>query len=220
MKTGSNPQCWNVSGIHGDRSCPELSKHIHCRNCPEYEAAGRALFDRAAPESYLEEQTKIVAAPEMSEDAKKHSALVLRLGAEWLALPAAIFSEITRPRPIRQVPHRNNRIFMGLTSIRGTIQLCFSLQRLLEIPPAPDADKPAGFLPRFCAIAANDGLWVFPADEIHGLHAYAENDLQPVPVTIAKALHKYTTGILAFDKGLAGLLDERLVADAFQRSLS
>ncbi|WP_445633698.1 hypothetical protein [Nostoc sp. DSM 114161] len=30
--------CWNVIGIEGDRSCPQLSIHAHCRNCPVYSA--------------------------------------------------------------------------------------------------------------------------------------------------------------------------------------
>ena len=30
--------CWNRIGIHGDKSCPLLSNHIHCRNCAVYSA--------------------------------------------------------------------------------------------------------------------------------------------------------------------------------------
>ena len=28
--------CWNRIGIHGDKSCPLLAEHIHCRNCSVY----------------------------------------------------------------------------------------------------------------------------------------------------------------------------------------
>ncbi len=31
--------CWNRIGVRGDGSCPELKRHIHCRNCPVYSAA-------------------------------------------------------------------------------------------------------------------------------------------------------------------------------------
>lgn len=220
MKRPMNLQCWKEVGIHGNRSCRELSQHIHCRNCPSYEAAGRTLLDRAPPGTYVTDQTSIIAAPEIKEDVKKQTALIFRLGPEWLALPAGIFAEITPPRPIRPVPHRNNRIFLGLTCIRGTIQLCFSLGSILEIQPLPDAKKTAGALWRFCVLAESDRQWVFPADEIHGLHHYAERDIQPAPVTVAKALHKYTAGIVAFNKRQAGLLNENLVTAAFQRSLS
>ena len=33
--------CWNRIGVHGDKSCPLLSEHIHCRNCAVYSAAAR-----------------------------------------------------------------------------------------------------------------------------------------------------------------------------------
>ena len=38
--------CWNKIGVRGDGSCPELEKHIHCRNCPTYTAAASMLLDR------------------------------------------------------------------------------------------------------------------------------------------------------------------------------
>lgn len=33
----------------GDRSCLQLSEVKHCRNCPVYAAAGRALLERPIP---------------------------------------------------------------------------------------------------------------------------------------------------------------------------
>src|ERR1700722_15873698 len=45
--------CWHRIGVSGDRSCPELSTFVHCRNCPAFAAAARAFFDRPAPEGYL-----------------------------------------------------------------------------------------------------------------------------------------------------------------------
>src|SRR5215472_14146833 len=53
--------CWNRIGISGDRSCPELEAHIHCRNCPVFASAARAFFDRPAPEGYLAEWTQWLA---------------------------------------------------------------------------------------------------------------------------------------------------------------
>ena len=45
--------CWSHIGVSGDRTCPELSSFIHCRNCPVFAAAARTFFDRPAPEGYL-----------------------------------------------------------------------------------------------------------------------------------------------------------------------
>ena len=30
---GTVDDCWNRIGVSGDRSCPELQAHLHCRNC-------------------------------------------------------------------------------------------------------------------------------------------------------------------------------------------
>src|ERR1700679_1678049 len=45
--------CWSRIGVSGDRTCPELNSHIHCRNCPVFATAARTFFDRPAPEGYL-----------------------------------------------------------------------------------------------------------------------------------------------------------------------
>ncbi len=36
--------CWNRIGVRGDRSCPKLAEHIHCRNCPVHAAAASACW--------------------------------------------------------------------------------------------------------------------------------------------------------------------------------
>jgi len=35
--------CWRRIGVSGDRSCPELAQHVHCRNCPVYAGAAQRL---------------------------------------------------------------------------------------------------------------------------------------------------------------------------------
>ena len=56
--------CWNRIGTSGDRSCPELEQHVHCRNCPVFASAARVFFDRPAPEGYLAEWTQWLASTE------------------------------------------------------------------------------------------------------------------------------------------------------------
>jgi len=222
MKNPTNRYCWTTIGIRGDRSCPELSKHVHCRNCQRYESAVRGLLNHEPPETYVEEFTKIIAEPEIKEAGQKQTVMVFRLGAEWLALPAGLFVELARPRPIRRIPHRSNAIFLGLVSIRGDIQLCFSVGGLLDVHPAEDgkAAPSAGLLRRFCVISKLNRTLVFPADEVHGLGGYAENELQPVPVTVAKTLQKYTVGVITINNRQTGLINDDLLLAAFERSLS
>lgn len=259
MKNWETKHCWTAIGIRGDRSCPELVKHVHCRNCQRYESAVSDLLDREPPEAYLKELTRMIAEPEIKKDGNKQTVMVFRIGSEWLAMPVGFLVELTRPCPVRSVPHRSNHIFLGLVSIRGDMQLCFSVGGLLGIQPAEDGEafaKPSeaknaiftlrsqsgakegkktpsdGIIRRFCVVSrqnrtqATPGAasprreWVFPADEVYGLGSYAENELQAVPVTVAKTLQKYTLGIIAVNNRQTGLLNDDLVFAGFERSLS
>ena len=55
--------CWNRIGVNGDRTCPELEEHVHCRNCPVFAGAARGFFDRRAPEGYLAEWAELLGRP-------------------------------------------------------------------------------------------------------------------------------------------------------------
>src|SRR4051812_35843603 len=118
----SRADCWNVIGVMGDRSCPELETAIHCRNCPVFAAAARTLFDRAAPADYLAEWTRLLdgsanggrtRTPSTWDDEAARDGIgiiIFQLGAEWLALRAQIVVEVAPVHPIHRIPHRSNAI--------------------------------------------------------------------------------------------------------------
>ena len=128
--------CWNRIGVRGDKSCPELHRHIHCRNCPTFEQGAHALLNRTPPAGYIEEWTQFLARAKETEAGVTDTAFVFRIGPEWLALSARFCVEIVAMRPIRRVPHRSDRMLMGLASVRGELLLCFSLANLLGLEPA------------------------------------------------------------------------------------
>ena len=66
-------------GVTGDRSCPELERFIHCRNCPVLAEAARSFFDRPAPEGYLDAWRAILEEPETAIEADSVSFLVFRI---------------------------------------------------------------------------------------------------------------------------------------------
>jgi chemotaxis-related protein WspD len=146
--------CWNRIGTSGDRSCPELNTHIHCRNCPVFASAARAFFDRPAPEGYLAEWTQWLAS---SEELARHEAgetlaesdrdrvgvLIFRLGREWLAFRTQTVAEVTVPRPVHRIPHRSNATLIGLVNLRGQLQLCVSLHGLLGVEATPGPPPPS-----------------------------------------------------------------------------
>ena len=62
--------CWNTIGVAGDQSCARLKEIIHCRNCPNYSAAGVQLLDRALPADYQRGWTQHFAQPKKLLDRK------------------------------------------------------------------------------------------------------------------------------------------------------
>ena len=142
--------CWNRIGTAGDRSCPELENHVHCRNCPVFASAARVFFDRPAPDGYVAEWTQWLASAEQrtrqtsgealaESDRDRVGVLIFRLGDEWLAFRTQTIGEVTMPRPIHRIPHRSNAILIGLVSLRGQLQLCISLHGLLGVEASPGA---------------------------------------------------------------------------------
>src|SRR5438045_3658966 len=97
LALASQGDCWNRIGIAGDRSCPELEVHIHCRNCPVFATAARGFFRRPAPEGYLAECATLLAEPVEPAACEDVSLLVFRLRGEWLALRTTVVVEVTSP---------------------------------------------------------------------------------------------------------------------------
>lgn len=128
-------ECWREIGVSGDRSCPKLDDHLHCRNCPTHAQIARKLLDRPLPPGYRDEWTQHFAgrdekAPEGEEI---DSVLIFRIGEEWLGLPAAICREIAEPRPVHSLPHRRSEAVRGIVNVRGELLICISLPALLGI---------------------------------------------------------------------------------------
>lgn len=164
--------CWNIIGVRGDRSCPELLKVTHCNNCPVFAAAGRRFLDAPSPSGYLDEWTTRLAARDDTREGEETSVLVFRLGDEWLALPVAVLVEVTRPRPLHRIPHRGG-LLAGLANIRGELHLCVRLDLILGAA-TPDSDPE---LRRLVVIRRETEGWVFAADEVDQVHRVLLPDL-------------------------------------------
>jgi chemotaxis-related protein WspD len=218
--------CWNHIGISGDRSCPELSSYVHCRNCPVFAIAARRFFDRPAPEGYLAEWSRWLADPPDQkthdehngerEQAHQHhegglSFLVFRLGPEWLALRTQTVSEVTTSRPIHRVPHRTNQVFLGLVNLRGEIHLCFSLHGLLGITVPPSSKL---------LILLRDHeeakAWAFAADEVAGVQHAPRNRWQAVPTTLVNPSVGFSQAVWSWKGRSVGLLDELRIFTALR----
>lgn len=221
--------CWRRIGVGGDRSCAELETFIHCRNCPVLTAAARTFFDREAPAGYLESWREILEQPEQSADGDAVAVLVFRRGSEWLALPARVLVEITPPRKVHRLPHRHDTLLEGLVNIRGQLQVCVDLGRLLGVQRADDdgetaAAAPAGPAARLLVVeqAGDRGAerWVFGVDEVAGVQRVPSAALRAVPSTVGVAANRSTAALFAWQERTVGLLDEKRLLDGLRAQVS
>ncbi|BBL69618.1 chemotaxis protein CheW [Methylogaea oryzae] len=211
--------CWKRIGIHGDRSCPDLAEHIHCRNCPVYHAAGRRLLDRPVPEDYRAEWTARLAEPKPVLDADALRLMLFRIADAWLALPAAHFATSLAPVPVRSVPFRSNRHFLGLINDGGELRLCFTLEHLLDLRRQSAAEDSRRAFPRLLVMQARNHLWTFPADEVQGIVRFPRSALQDPPDNLAKAPGVCTAAMLEWRGQPVGLLDVERLVDRLQEAL-
>ncbi|MGL5063836.1 MAG: chemotaxis protein CheW [Microcoleus sp.] len=209
--------CWNLIGVAGDRTCPQLKTFIHCRNCPVYSDAGRSLLEQELPAGYLDEWTDLLRSNQGENNtvtaADTLSVGIFRLSSEWLALPAQLFKEVTQISVTHTLPHRSNNIFIGLVNIRGEIQLCISLKALLGLETA-DAGRqnisPVVY-ERMVVVEREGSQWVFGVDEIYGIHRILPDRIGNVPATVSKVPETYTKGIINWQGQSVCYLDDDLL---------
>ena len=217
-------QCWKSIGVMGDGSCERLATAVHCRNCPVFMEAGQQLFEREPPADYILEQTALLS-EEMAEDAVGSEAMIVfRIDEEWLALDVDAVVEVAEPRPVHRVPHRTDRLLMGIANIRGELQLCVSLRALLGMDGADrlsegDLSDGAGSSCRLLVCERSGQRWAFAVDEVAGVQRVAIDRLGNVPSTIAKSVKRLIKAVFRWGKKSVGRLDVDRVFASLEESI-
>ena len=213
--------CWNRIGVRGDRSCVELQRHLHCRNCPTYSAAARALLDIPLPRGYTDAWTHHFAQASAQMEDSAHSVLIFRVGAEWLALPTVLCVEVADTRTVHTLPHRRNGAVLGITNVRGELLVCLSLAAILGVD-AGSAPERAGRIGQQRLLVLRSGTtgFVFVVSEVHGVHRHGAAEQMQVPATLGRAQATYTKAILPWRDTTVGMLDEQLLLHTVDRSLA
>jgi chemotaxis-related protein WspD len=218
--------CWSYIGVSGDRTCPELSSYIHCRNCPVFAVAARTFFDRPAPAGYLADWAQWLVAPggwdardegsgEQETEAQSHeervSVLIFRLGSEWLAFRTQAVGEVTTLRPVHIVPHRTNEVLLGLVNLQGQVELCVSLHGLLGVTAT---STPV----RLVVLRDHNRAecWVFAADEVLGIRHVPRSRWRSLPSTLINPAIGFSQAVLSWNERSIGLLDEERVFTALR----
>jgi chemotaxis-related protein WspD len=221
--------CWNRIGVRGNRSCGELLRHVHCRNCPVFSAAARTLLDAPAPADFRQTATEHFARPAQAErghvaSADMQSAIVFRLRAEWYAIRTAVCLEIADLRRVHSLPHRRDAAVLGVVNVRGGLLVCVSLAVVLgataqaEAIPAQSSRRAA--VPRLLVARGTAGSVAFPVDEVQGMERFRARDLKDVPSTVAQAQATYTQALISLSDRTVGLLDEQLLFYTVERALA
>jgi chemotaxis-related protein WspD len=202
------------------------------------------LFERPPDEAYMQEWTQALKEPISTDDISDAlSVLIFRLGKEWLALPTVYFKEVAPCHPVHHIPHRSGQVLQGLVNLNGKLELYIHLHALLQIemlgvsplyPPQSNgtlyegnagassrnraAEVPQPQFNRMMAIIKDGELWVFPVDEIEGIHNWNLSAIENTPSTISKSTVNYIKGIMRMDDKIVGLLDEELLFSSLRRS--
>ena len=208
--------CWNRIGVHGDKSCPLLTEHIHCRNCAVYSAAATRLLDRYA----LQQDDRVQHSATVETEVKTRSLLMFRLGEEWLGLATRSLVEVAPLQAIHSLPHQRSRALLGVANVRGALVACLSMVELLGLDATNNVTSSARVMPRMLIIAAHGGPVVVPVDEVDGIHAIDERILDAASQSGTQASGKYTRGVLPFKGRSLRWLDEEQLLSAVTRSLT
>lgn len=204
MSSGAGDSaCWRRIGVHGDGSCPELAVHVHCRNCPVHAQAGRRLLDRPPPAEYQAELAEGMAARPAPPPRGSRPVLVFRVAGQWLAIDTPLIREVVSMRPAHSLPNHPETALLGLVNVRGTLEICVSLQALMDLP-APPGEQAGGPL---LVLQREGDTFACPVDEIAGITVLAPGDLGEVPVTLQRAERRHVEGVLQSERGPAGLLE-------------
>lgn len=212
--------CWNRTGVEGDGSCAELEQYIHCRNCPVYSHAGSQILNRTLPPGYRQEWTEYFAEKKKPAAGSRISVVIFRLGAEWLALPAQCFQEVTEHRPVHSLPHRGHGVVLGLVNVRGELLVCVSVTRLLGLDQGASPEKLHSYYARLLVFIRDGSRLTFPADEVHGIHRLHPEEVTRPPMMTTKAALTFTQGVFSWQQKMVGLLDPELLFSTLDRSLA
>jgi chemotaxis-related protein WspD len=212
--------CWNKIGVEGNQTCRELSRYIHCHNCPVFSAAAAQFLDRPSPPDYRREWTEHFSRAKKIATPAKTSAVIFRIGAEWLAMPTQAFQEVAERRRLHSLPHRRSGIVIGIVNIRGELLVCASLGRLLGLEAVTPQKRPRTMFDRLLVADWDGQRFAFPVEEVHGVHRFHSDDLRDPPATVAHSGVNCALGVFPWRNYTVGFLDPDALFASLNRNLT
>jgi chemotaxis-related protein WspD len=212
--------CWNRIGVSGDQSCDKLAQHVHCRNCDVYSGAAQRNLQRPVDAGYRDEWASHFRQPARRREENDLSALVFRVGREWLALPTAAVGSVAPLAPGHRLPHRASAGLLGIVSVGGKLTPMMSLGALLGIDEE-GATATAGrhVFARLLVMQWEGRSFALPVADLHGIERYAQAGLAAPAATINKGLDRFLAGVMTAGELRVGVLDEALIGHQLTRLL-
>lgn len=171
-------------------------------------ASVNKLLGRSADVEYIEEWAQLLAQTiNGPKELHEVSVVIFRIGNDWLGLSTDVFVEVAETRHIHRIPHCNNPVILGLANLNGQLKICFSLDRLLEIEFEMEEDS-LGKVKRLIVIKKEEEFWIFPANEVYGIHYCESIQIENVPINISKSASNFLKGVLHWNERTVGYLDE------------
>ncbi|MFK8183750.1 MAG: chemotaxis protein CheW [Phormidesmis sp.] len=214
----------------------KLEKQLENKNSPRPKPTdtikATALLQRTIPDSYRTQQTAQIA-----ETTTQHrpstalfTALIFRLGREWLALPAAICQQILSPVASHTLPQRSNSTLLGVVNVRGQLLLKVSLLEILGLPSRPALASSAltstaseqtfrGYRRMIVAEKMLDGcldVWAFEVDELYGVHSLSAEEFQPAATGISAVSSACTRHVFSWHNQQVNVLDDTKLFNALR----
>lgn len=192
--------CWNRIGVWAKegRSCPELEKNFHCRNCLVYIRAGRQKLNQPVPDDYdmawietwLTKKNNVTLF-------QQQRLLIFRLGDDYFSLPLIQIREVLALKEPTQLPHTNHTVLRGLTHVRGEVCLYISLCGLLSMAQVSIHGDIEGKRLIYTSVA--EQAMVFAVESIYGIITYHDDDLQPLPDSLHAQQRQLSKGMIVVD---------------------
>ena len=202
--------CWNRIGVAGDQSCARLAEVVHCRNCDVYASAAQRNLQRAVGADYQRDWANHFRNSDADGGAAAAaladtSALVFRIGREWLALPTKIFASVAPQAAPHVLPHRGGRGLLGVVNVGGKLYPCMSLADLLGIDDS-EAQHHHGrhTFARLLVMQWEEQAFALPVADLYGIVRYAGSAMKAPAATINKGLSRFLSGVVTHQPAQVG----------------
>jgi chemotaxis-related protein WspD len=208
VRAWNEDACWRRIGVAGDRTCPELAHHVHCRNCPVYAGAAQHNLQRPVDADYRADGARELARPEPPPARTDAAALAFRVGREWLAVAMDLAVEVAPPARAHRLPHRSRDALLGIVNVGGRLLPAVSLARLMHVDTDGVAPPPGRHaFARLLVLALGPHRYALPVDEVHGVLRHAQDAMRAPAANVGHAPPGLVAGIVADSALEAALLD-------------